>query len=206
MRRSAAEREVAAALSSRVREWRLARRLSLDALARRSGIAKGTVVAIERQAANPSLRILCRLAAVLSLPVAALLEAAPPPGRAIERVAARTRWRTARGSEAVLLAASGERTTVELWSCRIARGDTFAAARGDTFAAARGDTFAAARGAGELVAVVRGQLRVTAGEETAILKPGEAARVAGDRRRRYAAAGRGAVALAMAVLEGGARP
>ena len=190
MRRSAAERELAAALSSRVREWRLARRLSLDALARRSGIAKGTVVAIERQAANPSLRILCRLAAVLSLPVAALLEAAPPPGRAIERVAARTRWRTARGSEAVLLAASGERTTVELWSCRIARGDTFAAARG----------------AGELVAVVRGQLRVTAGEETAILKPGEAARVAGDRRRRYAAAGRGAVALAMAVLEGGARP
>lgn len=92
MRRTAAERRLAATLAAHVRALRSARRLSLDALARRAGLAKGTVVAIERRAANPSMGVLCRLAAAFSLDVVTLLAggAPPPPGDAIERDGART--------------------------------------------------------------------------------------------------------------------
>ncbi|MER9140028.1 helix-turn-helix domain-containing protein [Mesorhizobium sp. M0830] len=47
--------------------------MSLDALARRAGLSKGTVVAIEQAKANPSVGVLCRLAFAFSLSVTDLL-------------------------------------------------------------------------------------------------------------------------------------
>jgi len=71
--------------STRLREIRLARGFSQEALARAAGIARGDVSRHERNhpASNPSLDILLRLASALNVPAAALFEC---PGAAIPPV------------------------------------------------------------------------------------------------------------------------
>ena len=56
-------------------------KLSLDELSRRAGVSKGMLVEIEKGSANPSIAILCKLAAALGLSVADIVNVtrAPPP-------------------------------------------------------------------------------------------------------------------------------
>jgi len=74
--------------STRLREIRIARGFSQDALARAAGIARGDVSRHERnhRASNPSLDILLRLASALHVPAAALFEI---PGSPIPAVPTR---------------------------------------------------------------------------------------------------------------------
>jgi len=67
--------------STRLREIRIARGFSQDALARAAGIARGDVSRHERNhpASNPSLDILLRLASALKVPAAALFECPGTP-------------------------------------------------------------------------------------------------------------------------------
>lgn len=48
--------------------------LTLDALARASGVSKGTLSQIEQNKANPSITVLYRVAMALSVPISALVE------------------------------------------------------------------------------------------------------------------------------------
>lgn len=189
------ERELGTALSTRVQHLRRVQKLSLDGLAKRTGLSKGTVVAIEQGKANPSIGVLCRLAVALSLSVADLLsdESEDVTDGPIERTHPATLWKTPKGSEARLEASSSGRTMFEMWTWTIEPGDVFQAD-------------AHSRGTRELVSVSQGSLKVTVGSETTILHAGEAARLVTDQPHAYAAASNQAVCFSMAVLERGEEP
>jgi transcriptional regulator with XRE-family HTH domain len=55
-----------------IRKLRVARHLSIEALAFRAGIAAGSLARIEREAINPSLDILERVATALAVPIRVL--------------------------------------------------------------------------------------------------------------------------------------
>ena len=186
------EKDLGNALSLRIRILRLARKLSLDALSSRSGLSKGTVVAIEQGKANPSIGVLCRLAAAFSISVTDLL--GDPPEETSDNPILRTEpitlWKTKRGSEAKLEASISGRTMFEIWSWKISPGDVY-----------RSEPHS--NGTRELISVKSGSLNVTVGSETMVLKAGEAARLVADQPHAYAPAGRQLVSFTMAVLERG---
>jgi transcriptional regulator with XRE-family HTH domain len=66
-------------LGARLREERRRRRLSLRALAERSGLSPTTVHQVERGTGSPSLATLQAIATTLGVPLAALFETGPPP-------------------------------------------------------------------------------------------------------------------------------
>lgn len=189
---AAAERQLGGALSMKVRRLRNALDLSLDALAQKSGLSKGTVVAIEQGTANPSIGVLCRLAAAFSISVTDLLGETTNTenGGPIERTMPAILWHSPQKSEATLHASTSGRTMFELWSWTIAPGDVHRSE-------------AHSPGTLELIAVTRGALRVTVGKETILLKAGEAARLVTDQAHTYEPAGSRAVSFSMAVLEQG---
>ena len=59
--------QVSLAVANRIRNWRKEKKLSLDELSRRASVSKGMLVEIEKGAANPSIAILCKLAAALGI-------------------------------------------------------------------------------------------------------------------------------------------
>ncbi|RDJ97956.1 cupin domain-containing protein [Paraburkholderia lacunae] len=61
-------------VGARLRALRIGQRLSVNELAMRAGVSAGTVSQVERNKANPSVRILERLRQALSVPLTALLE------------------------------------------------------------------------------------------------------------------------------------
>lgn len=195
-----AEHEIGAALSHKVRTLRQLRDWSMDTLAARADLSKGTVVAIEQGKANPSIGVLCRLAVAFSMSVTDLLgdgvdelgelSGSAPGDEVIERATPTRLWKTRKGSAATLLASTSGRTMFEIWSWRIEPGDVH-----------RSDAHSA--GTQELISVTRGRLQITVGRETLILKSGEAARLVTDQAHTYAAAGERPVMFTMAVLEQG---
>src|ERR1700723_949143 len=65
--------EVNGLIARRIAQLRKAQNLSFDALAARSDISKGMLVAIEQGTANPSIGTLCKLAATLRVSLTELL-------------------------------------------------------------------------------------------------------------------------------------
>ncbi|MGX9394014.1 helix-turn-helix domain-containing protein (plasmid) [Nitrobacteraceae bacterium UC4446_H13] len=185
-----AERQLSAALASRIREVRQLQKLSLDALARLAGLSKGTVVALENGNANPSIGVLCRLAAAFSLSVSDLLSdpADEASGRLIERTMSRTLWTSPKGSQAQLHASTSGQTMFELWCWTIAAGDEF---RADGHSP---DTC-------ELIHVDKGTLTIRVGTESMTLNAGESARLVTDQPHSYAATTDEPAHFSMAVLE-----
>ncbi|WP_417209806.1 helix-turn-helix domain-containing protein [Antarctobacter sp.] len=184
------ERELGDALAKRIRLLRGGRQLSLDALAQRAGISKGTVVALEQGKANPSIGVLCRLAAALSLSVTDLLadRSAETSDLPIERTTPVTLWSSPAGSKAELTAALTGATMFELWSWTLMPGETY-------------DADAHSPGTRELISVISGRLGVTVGDTSVTLNAGEAVRLVTDRRHSYTCAGDAPVEFSMAVLE-----
>lgn len=62
-----------------IAEWRRERGLSLEQLAERTGLSKGTISRIENGARDPSVATLEKLAFALSCEPGALLRSAPRP-------------------------------------------------------------------------------------------------------------------------------
>ncbi|RUY20833.1 XRE family transcriptional regulator [Mesorhizobium sp. M7A.F.Ca.US.001.04.1.1] len=186
------EQELGQAIAIRIQNLRRDQNLTLDRLAKLTGLSKGTVVALEQGKANPSIGILCRLAAAFSLSVADLLNDAPStaPDHPIERSISRTLWTSAKGSRAQLHTSTSGRTMFELWSWVLMPGDVFAAD------AHSPDTR-------ELLSVTKGSLKVTVGSHEIILSPGESAHLVTDQPHSYAAASDVPALFSMAVLERG---
>ena len=68
------ERQLLETVSARIRDRRRDQRLTLDRLASLSGVSKGMLVQIESGDANPSIAILCKVAAALGVSVADLVQ------------------------------------------------------------------------------------------------------------------------------------
>src|SRR5262245_52748370 len=104
---AASEDVMAAAVARRLSSLRKAQHLTFDALARRAGVSKGTLVQIEQERANPSISTLCRLAAALGVSVADLVAPASEAQSTVRLMAAsdaRRLWTGPHGGSAVLLA------------------------------------------------------------------------------------------------------
>ncbi|MHA6645217.1 helix-turn-helix domain-containing protein [Mesorhizobium sp. A623] len=186
------EQQLGSVLACRIQNLRHEQMLSLDALAKLTGLSKGTVVALEKGKANPSIGVLCRLAAAFSLSVSDLLSnpANDTASSPIERTTSKTLWTSPKGSQAELQVSTSGRTMFELWSWTIMPGDEF---RADGHSP---DTR-------ELISVAEGSLRIRVGAETLILNAGEGARLVTDQEHSYAAAGDQPARFSMAVLERG---
>lgn len=189
----ATEEQLGSVLAARIGTLRQDRKLSLDALAKLAGVSKGTVVALEQGKANPSIGVLCRLAAAFSVSVSDLVSDPLPASSevAVEQTTGNTLWTSAKGSEARLLASTSGRTMFELWAWTIMPGD-----------GSHAD--AHSPGTRELISVDQGSLRITVGNEVLTLSAGESARLITDQPHSYVAAGDVPAVFTMAVLEYGA--
>ncbi len=80
-------------IAQRVRELRLARGLSLDAMARTCGVSRSMISLIERGESSPTAVVLEKLASGLAVPVPALFDAVEPPASPVARAADQLPWR-----------------------------------------------------------------------------------------------------------------
>ena len=99
------------------------KKLSQDELSRRAGVSKGMLVEIEKGSANPSIAILCKLAAALGLSVADIVNVTRAPAAyLIESQDIPTLWHGDRGGSARLLAGTRGPNMIELWRWEMAPG------------------------------------------------------------------------------------
>ncbi|AXI60052.1 XRE family transcriptional regulator [Pseudomonas kribbensis] len=118
--------QVSEAVAKRLREARKQQKISLDELARRSGVSKGMVVEIENCNANPSIAILCKVSAALGLSVADVVNvASTPAARLIEAQEIPTLWNGPKGGTARLLAGTAGPNMIELWKWEMKPGEFF---------------------------------------------------------------------------------
>jgi len=124
--------EVNGLIARRVADLRKARNLSFDALAARSEISKGMLVAIEQGRANPSIGTLCKLAVALRVSLAELLAEAPRSLEPVQIVSpdhAKVLWQGSKGGLATLLVGSTGPDMLELWEWTLFPGETFQSKR-----------------------------------------------------------------------------
>ena len=170
-------------LATSLRDARRARGLSLDGVAKLSGVSRSMVSQIERGESSPTVATLWNLTQALQVDFAGLLEGQPRPGIEVIRAAA-----------APVIAGRGDGVTIRILSAPEAVGHhevyelIFAPG-----AALVSDPHRP--GCREHLAVIEGALRVESGEASEDLGPGDTARYAADRAHAIRA-----VAPARAIL------
>lgn len=186
------ERELGHRIATRVRDTRRLQGLSFDELARLSGLSKGTVVGIEQGKANPSIGVLCKLAAAFGISVSDLVgeRFSHLSDSPVERTVPAILWTSASGSQATLTASLSGTTMFELWSWTLMPGESY-----------RSD--AHSPGTHELISVQSGALAISVGNDRVTLDAGAAARLSGDQAHSYTAVGDDPALFTMAVLERG---
>ncbi|MFO1467443.1 MAG: cupin domain-containing protein [Steroidobacteraceae bacterium] len=126
------EKTVIDSVGANCAAFRHERQLSLDALAKLSGISKGMLVEIEQRRTNPSIATLCRIANALGVGLAELLYEEPAPARVVRHPAdaGKEFWTTRAGSAAALIDATRlSNVGGELWRWTLAPGEGFEAPR-----------------------------------------------------------------------------
>ncbi|WP_447885669.1 helix-turn-helix domain-containing protein [Serratia fonticola] len=114
------------AVSQRIKQYRKQKKLSLDELSRRANISKGMLVEIEGCKANPSIALLCRLAAAMGVSVADFVDvSAKPDVHIIADTEIPELWKGEKGGSARLLAGSGGPDMTELWMWEMQPGEKF---------------------------------------------------------------------------------
>lgn len=118
---------VSAAMAARIRLYRSQKKMSLDELSRRAGVSKGMLVEIEGCRANPSIALLCRIAAAMGVSVADFVNvASAPPVHVIAAEEIPVLWQGEHGGSARLLAGTSGPEMVELWRWVMQPGESFA--------------------------------------------------------------------------------
>ncbi|MBA4707311.1 helix-turn-helix domain-containing protein [Aquitalea magnusonii] len=165
---------ISAALANRLKQHRKEQKLSLDELSRRAGVSKGMLVEIEKGSANPSIAILCKLAAALGLSVADIVNVASTPAiHIIEQADIPRLWSGSSGGSARLLAGSSGPDMVELWRWEMHPGEVFTS---------QGHP----QGTFELFHVEQGELQLGVGDDVHTLRTGSAAVARTDAPHHYA--------------------
>ena len=179
---------VTTAVARNIKGLRSARGWSLDQLAVRSGVSKGMLVHLEQGRTNPSLNTLCKLAETLGISLAGLIELHDQPKVQILEADATVRlWSGKEGSWGDLLVGSDKRDHVELWTWRMAPGDTL-------------PSYAHLQGTQEMVHVLEGTLTLEVDGEAHAVPAGGAALFDADVAHEYRNDHKRAVRFVMVVL------
>ncbi|AVV39421.1 helix-turn-helix domain-containing protein [Pantoea vagans] len=180
---------VSQAVSDRIKSWRKSQKLSLDELSRRAGVSKGMLVEIEKGAANPSIAILCKIAAALGVSVADIVSISHSPDAwLIENSEMPVLWQGEQGGSAQLLAGTRGPDMIELWRWQMFAGEVFSSTGHSS-------------GTLELLHVEQGTLALTVGEQTLVIQQGCAAVARTDMPHAYASANDQPVIFTMTVAE-----
>ncbi|WP_211261366.1 helix-turn-helix domain-containing protein [Pseudonocardia acaciae] len=161
------------AVAANLRALRARRAWSLDALAHRSGVSKGVLVALEADRGNPSLNTLCRLADAFSVSLTQLVDADRPPVlRGAPVAEASALWHGPSGGYGRLVLSTDPPNPVELWWWRLEPGE-----------ARHSEAHAA--GTREAVMVIAGEAVIEADGQRTTVPKGHAATWPGDRPHVY---------------------
>lgn len=177
------------AVATRIKAYRKTQKLSLDELSRRAGVSKGMLVEIEKGTANPSIAILCKLAAALNVSVADVVNvASKPTAHLIEAKDIPTLWSGDKGGTARLMAGTTGPNMIELWHWEMRPGE-------------QADADSHPEGTIELFHVQQGQLTLTLGQSELIVPAGCAAVARTDVPHSYANRGSAHLVFTMTVTE-----
>ncbi|MDC6116608.1 XRE family transcriptional regulator [Serratia rubidaea] len=180
---------VSAAVAGRIREFRRQQKLSLDELSRRAGISKGMLVEVEKAQANPSIAILCKIAAAMGLSVADIVDvASKPQAHLIPQQDIPTLWRGPQGGSARLLAGTSGPDMLELWRWEMQPGEHFSSEGHPA-------------GTTELLHVESGSLTVQVGDVSLLVPAGSSAVAKTDAPHAYRNQGEDALVFTMTVME-----
>ncbi|AEW75318.1 helix-turn-helix domain-containing protein [Enterobacter ludwigii] len=181
--------QVSLAVATRIRNWRKEKKLSLDELSRRASVSKGMLVEIEKGAANPSIAILCKLAAALGVSVADIVNVSSEPRvHVIEEAAIPVLWQGPLGGYARLLAGTSGPDMIELWQWVMHPGERF------TSPGHPAGTF-------ELLHVTEGGLTLTVEETVTQVAAGASAVAKTEAAHGYANEGENVLRFTMTVAE-----
>lgn len=170
-------------LASSLRDARKARGLSLDAVAKLSGVSRSMVSQIERAESSPTVATLWNLTQALQVDFAGLLEGRPDPG--IEVI---------RSGAAPVIGGRGVGVSIRILSPADAVGEhEVYDLRLTTEGLLESEPHSA--GCREHLTVIEGQVRVQSGDDAQVLGPGDTARYPADRPHAIAAMGGSARAL-----------
>jgi XRE family transcriptional regulator, regulator of sulfur utilization len=159
-------------VAENLRQRRKARAMSLDDLARASGVSRAALSQIETCKSNPTVGVLWKIAVGLGVPISDLIGAARSGAVVLRRDDSQL-LRSADGKfESRPLAPAGASPLVELYELRLAARSTHA-------------SDAHAPGTHELLVVLSGQLRMHVHDEVYELAAGDSIAFAADRRHAY---------------------
>lgn len=180
-----------ALIAERVRSERHQRGWTLDHLSQRCGVSRRMLVSIEQGTTNPSIATLLRLSDALGIGLPDLVAPGSSAPVTVRRKADRTPlWTSDRGGKAVLTAGTHAPEVIELWDWELGPGDDY-----------RSEPHT--RGTHELLAVLRGSVRLSVGEQQWVLRTGDSASFAADVAHGYANPGSAPARFALTVYEPG---
>lgn len=160
---------------------------SLDQLATRAGVSKGSVVAVENGAGNPNLATLVHLADALGVSVSTLLE--DEERRSVRMVHVgdvEPLWRGPKGGASTLVLTTAGPSPVELWQWTLPEGERY-------------DSHPHPAGIIQTVTVVAGAAVVSVAGTDYRLAQGDVVTFAADVEHSYEGADSGGARLAMTV-------
>ena len=179
------------AVSQCIKLYRSQKKLSLDELSRLSGVSKGMLVDIEGCKANPSIALLCKIAAAMSVSVADIVNVTSEPTvHLIDRNDIPVLWQGEKGGSAKLLAGTRGPDMLELWQWVMHPGEAFTSSGHPI------DTC-------ELLFVSRGQLTLRVDGRDYGIHEGCSAVARTDRPHAYINDTRDAIEFTMTVYEKG---
>ncbi|MEM8578130.1 MAG: XRE family transcriptional regulator [Pseudomonadota bacterium] len=163
-------------LPARLKEARRAQGLSLDAVAKLSGVSRSMVSQIERGESSPTIATLWNLTRALQVDFAGLLDEDATPQIALLRAAEVPTIQRGTGCTVRILSPAEEAGQHEVYELRFEAGGAL-------------DSQPHRRGAREHLTVISGAVEVTSGGNTVTALAGDTARYAADVSHRIAAQG-----------------
>ncbi len=170
--------EILTRLAQRLKDARAAKGLSLDAVAKLSGVSRSMVSQIERSESSPTIATLWNLSRALQVDLGALLDAAPANG-AIEVLLAEqapTISQSNSGWRITILSPPEDAGDCEIYDLLLDPGGALVSQPH-------------AKGARESLTVMSGRMKVLTGEAAADLSQGDTARYRADFAHRIEAIG-----------------
>ena len=168
-------------LPDRLRDARRAQGLSLDAVAKLSGVSRSMVSQIERGESSPTIATLWNLTRALQVDFAGLLDTAsvPPQVDVLRRGEVPTIDNLGEGCRIRILSPPESAGAHEVYDIKLDAGGLL-------------DSQPHAHGTREHLTLINGEVSVTSAEATETLGPGDTARYAADVPHRIAASAAGA--------------